>query len=442
MDLDLRDAARRGDMQSIRTDLANAAVIEIVAALKRLEPFETGLVFRLLDRDRALEVFEDLDPANQQQVIDGLHEPHVTALLEALDPNDRVRLLDELPAKVASRLVAALSQRERELTTVLLGYPAESAARHMSPEYVALRASMTVAEALNKIRRDGPEAETVYTLPVVDDTRRLVGVVGLRRVVVGESDRLIGDIMRTDVVSVLADADREVAARLVSEAGLIALPVVDHEHRLIGVLTFDDAMQILELEASEDLALQGGQSPLTKPYLAVSVRELARARGVWLLMLIIAATLTVNVLQLFEDQLAEVVALALFIPLLTGTGGNAGAQASTAVIRAMAVDDIRFTDLPRIAWREARAGVLLGLILGSAVTVPIAVIWSTKIGFVVGLTLISVCTWATIAGATLPLLVRRFGADPAVVSAPVITTVVDATGLLIYFIRASTLLGI
>jgi magnesium transporter len=429
-------------MQSIRTDLANAAVIEIVAALKRLEPFETGLVFRLLDRDRALEVFEDLDPANQQQVIDGLHEPHVTALLEALDPNDRVRLLDELPAKVASRLVAALSQRERELTTVLLGYPAESAARHMSPEYVALRASMTVAEALNKIRRDGPEAETVYTLPVVDDTRRLVGVVGLRRVVVGESDRLIGDIMRTDVVSVLADADREVAARLVSEAGLIALPVVDHEHRLIGVLTFDDAMQILELEASEDLALQGGQSPLTKPYLAVSVRELARARGVWLLMLIIAATLTVNVLQLFEDQLAEVVALALFIPLLTGTGGNAGAQASTAVIRAMAVDDIRFTDLPRIAWREARAGVLLGLILGSAVTVPIAVIWSTKIGFVVGLTLISVCTWATIAGATLPLLVRRFGADPAVVSAPVITTVVDATGLLIYFIWAITLLGI
>jgi magnesium transporter len=442
MTLDLRDAARRGDMESIRTDLETAAVPDIVAALTRLESAETGLVFRLLDRDRALEVFEDLDPFDQQQVIDGLHEPHVTALLEALDPDDRVRLLDELPAKVASRLVAALSQRERDLTTVLLGYPAESAARHMSPEYVSLRASMTVAEALDKIRRDGPEAETVYALPVVDDTRRLVGVVGLRRIVVGQPDRLVGDIMRTDVVSVLADADREVAAGLVREAGLIALPVVDHEHRLIGVLTFDDAMQILELEASEDLALQGGQSPLTKPYLTVSVRELARARGVWLLMLILAATLTVNVLQLFENQLAEVVALALFIPLLTGTGGNAGAQASTAVIRAMAVDDIRFSDLPRIAWREARAGVLLGLILGAAISMPIAIIWSTEIAFVVGLTLISVCTWATIAGATLPLLVRRFGADPAVVSAPVITTVVDATGLLIYFLWAIALLGI
>jgi magnesium transporter len=442
MDLDLHDAARRGHTQSIRTYLDNASVPGIVGALTRLEPAETGLVFRLLDRDRALEVFEDLDPVDQQQVIDGLHEPHVTELLEALDPDDRVRLLDELPAKVASRLVAALSQRERELTTVLLGYPAESAARHMSPEYVALRASMTVTEALDKIRHDGPEAETVYALPVVDDTRRLVGVVGLRRVVVGEPDRLVGDIMRTDVVSVPADADREVAARLVREAGLIALPVVDNEHRLIGVLTFDDAMQILELETNEDLALQGGQSPLTKPYLTVSVRELARARGVWLLMLIIAATLTVNVLQLFEDQLAEVVALALFIPLLTGTGGNAGAQASTAVIRAMAVDDIRFSDLPRIAWREARAGVLLGLLLGTAVTIPVAVIWSTEIGFVVGLTLVSVCTWATIAGSTLPLLVRRFGADPAVVSAPVITTVVDATGLLIYFIWAITLLGI
>jgi magnesium transporter len=442
MDLDLHEAARRGDTQSILTDLDHATVPRIVAALTRLEPAETGLVFRLLDRDRALEVFEELDPVDQQQVIDGLHEPHVTALLEALDPDDRVRLLDELPAKVASRLVAALSQRERELTTVLLGYPAESAARHMSPEYVALRASMTVAEALDKIRHDGPEAETVYALPVVDDTRCLVGVVGLRRIVVGEPDRLVGDIMRTDVVSVPADADREVAARLVSEAGLIALPVVDNEHRLIGVLTFDDAMQILELETSEDLALQGGQWPLTKPYLAVSVRELARARGVWLLMLIIAATLTVNVLQLFEEQLARVVALALFIPLLTGTGGNAGAQASTAVIRAMAVDDIRFSDLPRIAWREARVGVLLGLLLGTAVTIPIAFIWSTDIGLVVGLTLISVCTWATIAGSTLPLLVRRFGADPAVVSAPVITTVVDATGLLIYFIWAIALLGI
>jgi magnesium transporter len=442
MGLDLHDAARRGDTRSLRTDLENATVPEVVAALTRLEPAETGLAFRLLDRNRALEVFEELDPTDQQQVIDGLHEPVVTALLEALDPDDRVRLLDELPAKVASRLLAALSVRERELTTVLLGYPAESAARHMSPEYVSLRASMTVGEALDRIRADGPEAETVYALPVVDDTRRLVGVVGLRRIVVGEPDRLVGDIMRTDVVSVPADADHEVAARLVSDAGLIALPVVDNEQRLIGVLTFDDAMDILEVETSEDLALQGGQWPLTKPYLAGSVRELARARGAWLLMLIVAATLTVNVLQLFEDQLAEVVALALFIPLLTGTGGNAGAQASTAVIRAMAVDDIRFTDLPRIAWREARVGVLLGLLLGTAVTVPVAIIWDADIGFVVGLTLISVCTWATIAGSTLPLLVRRFGADPAVVSAPVITTVVDATGLLIYFTWAIAFLDI
>jgi magnesium transporter len=370
MGLDLNNAARRGDTESIRSHLERATVPEIVASLTRLEPAETGLVFRLLDRGRALEVFEELEPVDQQQVIDGLHEPQVTALLEALDPDDRVRLLDELPATVAARLVAALSQRERDLTTVLLGYPAESAARHMSPEYVSLRASMTVAEALEKIRRVGPEAETVYALPVIDDTRRLVGVVGLRRIVVGEPDRLVGDVMRTDVVSVAAEDDREVAARLVGDAGLIALPVVDNEDRLIGVLTFDDAMEILEVETTEDLALQGGQRPVTKPYLTVSVRELASARGVWLLMLIIAATLTVNVLQLFEDQLAEVVVLALFIPLLTGTGGNAGAQASTAVIRAMAVDDIRFTDLPRIVWREARVGVLLGLLLGSAVSCP------------------------------------------------------------------------
>jgi magnesium transporter len=442
MGLDLHDAVQRGDTRTIRNDLDRATVPDIVSALTRLEPAETGLAFRLLDRRRALEVFEELDPVDQQQVIDGLHEPFVTALLEALDPDDRVRLLDELPAKVATRLVRALSPRERALTSVLLGYPAESAARHMSPEYVALRTTMNLGEALEKIRTVGPEAETVYALPVVDDTRRLVGVIGLRRIVVGEPDRLVGDIMRTDVISIRADADREVAARLVRDAGLIALPVVDNQHRLIGVLTFDDAMDILEREISEDLALQGGQRPLTKPYLAVSVSELARARGVWLLMLIIAATLTVNVLQLFEDQLVEVVVLALFIPLLTGTGGNAGAQASTAVIRAMAVDDIRFSDLPRIVGREARVGVLLGLLLGVAISLPVALIWSLDIGVVVGLTLVSVCTWATVAGSALPLLVRRLGADPAVVSAPVITTVVDATGLLIYFTWAIAILGI
>lgn len=340
------------------------------------------------------------------------------------------------------RLLSRLSPDERELTTLLLGYPAESTGRYMSPEFVSLRETMTAAEAIEKIQRDGFDAETVYALPVLDDQRHLIGVTGLRAVVLADPSTRVSDLMTTDVHSATTDTDREVAARLVREVGLIALPVVDSEHRLVGVLTVDDAMSILEAEETEDLALYGGQKPFDKPYLAVNAMGLARLRALWLLILILAAGLTVNVLQFFEGSMAKVLPLALFIPLLTGTGGNSGAQASTAVIRAMAVGEVRLGDLPRIAWREARVGVALGAMLGAAAFAPVALIWFPRLALVVSVTLVAICTWATIAGSTLPLLARRLGVDPAVVSAPVITTVVDATGLIIYFVFAALILGV
>jgi magnesium transporter len=420
--------------------LSTTSVLDIVDELTRLDPADTAFAFRLLPRDRAIEVFEELEPIDQQHVLDGLRDDRVIHLLEELDPDDRARLLDEMPAKVANRLLNQLSVEERALTTVLLGYPEESAGRLMTPEFVSLRASMTVEQAMAKIRREGLDAETVYALPVLDDERHLIGIVGLRSLVLAPTEEHVGELMTTDVVMVGTETDREAAARLVKEAGLIALPVVDSEQRLVGVITVDDAMEVLEVEETEDFAFHGGHSPINQPYLSVSALRLARARAVWLMVLIAAAALTVQVLQLFEATLEEVVALALFVPLLIGTGGNSGAQAATAVIRAMAVGEVRFGDLPRIVWREARVGVLLGGMLAAAVFVPVAVIWETDLATVVALTLISICTWATIAGSALPLLARRLGVDPAVVSAPFITTLVDATGLVLYFSFAKLIL--
>lgn len=422
--------------------LADMGTLDVAAELSRLGRVDTAVAFRVLPRARALEVFEALEPTDQQQVIDGLQDDRVLDLIEGLDPDDRVRLFDELPAKIVARLLAQLSPNERQLTGLLMGYPEESVGRHMSPEYVSLRASMTVEDALIRIRREGVDAETIYALPVVDDNRYLIGVAGLRSIILASPSTLIVDVMRTDVHMVHTDVDREDAARLVRSAGLIALPVVDSEGRLVGVLTVDDAMEILEVEESEDLALQGGQTPLNKPYLTVSAVRIARSRGLWLLILIVAAALTVRVLQTFEGTLEQAVTLALFIPLLIGTGGNSGAQASTAVIRAMALGEVRFADLPRVVWREARVGVVLGVILAVAVFVPVAYIYEPDIAFVVALTLVTICTWATILGSALPLLAKRLKIDPAVVSAPAITTLVDATGLIIYFSFAIVILGL
>jgi magnesium transporter len=440
--LDIARLIDEGATAELAQWYSGASVLEIVEELTRLDPADTAFAFRLLPRNRAIEVFEELETIDQQQVLEGLRDDRVIHLLEELDPDDRARLLEEMPAKVAKQLLNQLSPAERRLTTILLGYPEDSAGRLMSPQFVSLRATMSAADAMAKIRREGLDAETVYALPVLDDERHLIGITGLRSLVLAPTDALIRDLMTTDVHMVHTDTDREDAARLVRDAGLIALPVVDSEQRLVGVITVDDAMGVLEVEETEDIALQGAHSPLNQPYLSVSALRLARVRALWLLVLIAAAALTVNVLQFFEGTLEQAVTLALFVPLLIGTGGNSGAQAATAVIRAMAVGEVRFTDLPKIVWREARVGLMLGAMLATAVFVPVAAIWDVDLATVVSVTLITICTWATIAGSALPLLAKRLGVDPAVVSAPFITTLVDATGLVFYFVFATLILGL
>lgn len=430
------------DTKQLSALLATRKVRDIIDELTRLDDASMAITFRLLSRDRAIEVFEDLPPHYQQHLLDGLRDDRVVALIEALDPDDRVRLLDEMPSKVANRLLRVLSPEEQALTTILLGYPEDSAGRLMSPEFVSLRAAMTVGEALEKIQRDGIDAETIYALPVLDNERHLIGVIGLRALVVADRAARVGDLMETDVQHVDTHTDQEEAARLISKEGFIALPVVDTEDRLVGVITVDDAMAVLEAEASEDAALQGGRMPTSIPYLAMSVLGLARTRALWLLILLGAAAFTVNVMKLFEDALAQVTALALFIPLLIDAGGNSGAQSSTAMVRALAIDEVRDGDVWRVLWRESQTGAMLGVMLATAAFIPVALFWELDLALVVAITLLFICLWATVAGSVLPFIARRLRIDPAVVSAPLITTLVDATGLLIYFGVAHLVLGL
>lgn len=439
----LAELVDRGDLALIDSWLRQEDALTIAEELSRLERDQRAVPFRLLPRDRALEVFEALDPSVQQELLEGLRDEAVLRLFEELDPDDRARLTEELPAKVARRLLAGLSPNERRLTATLLGYPEDSAGRIMSPEVASLRATLTAGEALDRLRRIGKSAETIYALPVTDDQRRLIGMLGLRDLVLADPDRqLVRDLMDTDVYSARVDSDQEEVARLMRDADLLALPIVDGEDRLVGIVTVDDAMQILEEEETEDVARVGGAEPLGRPYLSTSVLQLARSRVVWLIVFIAAGAITVNVMAAFEPTLQAAVTLALFVPLVIGTAGNTGAQSATTITRALAVGDVRLADILPVIAREGSTGLLLGAIIAALAFVPIAWLVEPQIAAVVSLTLLGACTFAALVGSLLPLGAKRIGVDPAVMSVPLITALIDASGLVVYFLVARAVLGI
>ncbi|WP_029088341.1 magnesium transporter [Brevibacterium album] len=430
-----------GDLASLASTVAALPTGRIVELAGRLSERELALMFRPLTKDRALEVFEALSPALQSDLVDGLQDSQVAALFAELDPDDRAWLFDELPASVASRLLRGLPPRDRQLTAEVLGYPQGSVGRRMSPEYVSVRPDRTADCALRRVREKGREAETVYTLPVVDDHRRLVGVISLRDLFEAEPGTVVADLMQ-EPHAAQAASDAEEAARRCTELGLLALPIVDSESRLVGILTVDDAVRILRDAEKEDSARQGGVEPLSRPYLSTPALSLMRSRVVWLLVLAVGATLTVRVLSAFEATLEQVTVLALFVPLLIGTGGNTGNQAATTVTRAIAVNEVRPRDALRVLAREARVGGSLGILLGTLGFTITAVVFDPQIGAVIGLTLLAVCTAAATVGGLMPLAARAIGADPAVFSNPFISTFVDAAGLVIYFAIARAVLGI
>lgn len=429
------------DLKDLGNALQDTSPDDVVLVLERLTAKQRAIVFRLLHKDEALEVFEALDPSVQSDLVRGLRDAEVAEIFEGLDPDDRVWLLDELPATLAPKLLHGLSERERRLTGVVLGYPQDSVGRRMTPEYVTTRMDYTVADTMVRLRDRIDDAETIYMLPVLDDARHVAGVVSLRDLIAAEPHTIIATIM-SEAQSVPASEDAERAARKLTEAGFVALPVVDRERRLVGLLTFDDAMRIIEHEESEDSARQGGVEPLRRPYFATPIMQLVRSRVVWLLVLAVGATLTVQVLDVFEGTLAEVTVLALFVPLLIGTGGNTGNQAATTVTRALALGDVKARDIARVLGREARVGLLLGLLLGTLGFTIAGLVYSWDIGLVIGLTLVAICTVAATIGGIMPLIARWVKVDPAVFSNPFISTFVDASGLIIYFLIARAILGL
>ena len=414
---------------------------DVVAALERLSSPQRAVVYRLLPKDTALAVFESLDPQLQGDLVHALQDAQVSSLFAEMEPDDRVSLLDELPASLAPKLLRGLSPRERQLTAAVLGYPQGSVGRRMTPEFVSTRHFLTVEETMTRIRSRLDDAETVYVLPVLDHSRHVVGVVQLRDLIGADPETLIEDLMQPARTAGAVE-DAESAARRCAELGLLALPVVDHESRLVGMLTIDDAVRILEFAESEDVARQGGAEPLRRPYLTTPILTIVRSRIVWLLVLAVGATLTVQVLSAFEATLAQVTVLALFVPLLIGTGGNTGNQAATTVTRALALGDVRPADLLRVVGREVRVGVSLGAVLGLLGFAITGLVFTWSIGLVIGLTLLGVCTMAAAVGGAMPLAARAIKVDPAVFSNPFITTFVDASGLIVYFLIARTVLGL
>ncbi len=431
-----------GNYDGVKTLLEPVQPVDIAEAIGNLPLILQALAFRLLSKNEAIEVYEYLEPAVQQSLLDRLRSGEVLELVEEMSPDDRVRLFDELPAKVVRRLLAELSPSERRVTAQLLGYEAETAGRLMTTEFVDLKEFHSAAQALTIVRRQAAVTETIYSLYVTDRERHLTGILSLRDLVTADPDDRIGDVMTKDVVSVRTDTDQEEVARAIQRYDFLALPVVDREQRLVGIVTVDDVIDVIEQEATRDIYAAGAvQAGDEDDYFQSNLFVVARRRVVWLVVLVVANSLTTQVIAMNDVVLKQVVLLAAFIPLLIGTGGNVGAQSSTVVIRGLSTQRIQALGVMKAIGREAIAGALLGLLM-LLVVVPFA--WwrgeGPLVGAAVGISLLAITTLAATAGAALPLLFDRMGLDPALMSAPFITTATDVAGVLIYLRTASWLL--
>jgi magnesium transporter len=417
--------------------------VDAAEAIGSLPRTLQALAFRLLPKDEAIEVYEYLDPAVQQTLLERLRSGEVLELVEEMSPDDRVRLFDELPAKVVRRLLAQLSPAERRVTAQLLGYEAETAGRLMTTEFIDLKEFHSAAQALEIVRRRARDTETIYSLYVTDASRHLTGILSLRDLVTAEPEARIGNVMTREVVSVSTDTDQEEVARAIQRYDFLAVPVVDREQRLVGIVTVDDVIDVIEQEATRDLYAAGAvQAGDEDDYFQSNLFTVARRRVVWLLVLLLANSGTAAVIAAMDGVLKQVVVLAAFIPLLIGTGGNVGAQSSTVVIRGLSTQRIQSLGPGLAIAREALAGALLGLLM-MVVVVPWAGYVSHGnwlVAWAAGLALVAITTLAATAGAALPLLFDRIGLDPALMSAPFIATATDVAGVFIYLNLAAWLL--
>ena len=429
--------------QSLRDVMETLPAPDLAAVFEDLPAEKLPVLFRLCPKDLAADVFAELTPATQQQLIDGLTDTELKAVVDELFVDDATDLVEEMPANVVKRILAQADPATRRMINELLKYPEDSAGGVMTTELMALRPDMTVAQAMDTIRENGFDKETINNCYVTDSSRRLVGVVSLRALVLAKNtEEPIKDLMDSNVVSVSTTTDQEDVSKLFEKYGFLAIPVVDAENRLVGIVTIDDAISILQDEASEDIAKMNAIGPSDKPYFKQSMWDLYKSRAPWLLFLMISATFSSLVIRGYEDALAAVTVLTAYIPMLTDAGGNAGSQSTSTIIRGMAVGDIQPHDLPRILWRESRVALLCGgtlavcnfakMLLFDRIAAPVAL--------VVCLTLICTILLSQIIGGILPVAAEKLHVDPAVMASPLITTIVDTPTLLVYFNIATALL--
>ena len=432
-----------GNYDSAKTILDPSQPVDIAEAIGQLPQILQALAFRLLKKNEAIEVYEYLDPIVQQTLLDRLRSGEVLEIVEKMSPDDRVQLFDELPAKVVRKFLSALSPGERKVTAELLGYAPETAGRLMTTEFIDLKEMQTAEEALSLVRKRAPFTETIYSLYVTDKERHLTGILSLRDLVTAQPSTQIGEVMTRDVVNITTNTNQEEVARAIQRYDFLALPVVDKEKRLVGIVTVDDLIDVIEQEATRDIYAAGAvQAGDEDDYFQSGLFTIARRRVVWLLVLVLANGLTTKVIAMNDKILGDVVLLAAFIPLLIGTGGNVGAQSSTVVIRGLSTQKIKSLGPWKTIFKESLTGAILGILM-LLVVIPFAW-WQGQdplIGLAVGISLLSITTLAATAGAFLPLLFDKMGLDPALMSSPFITTATDIAGVFIYLNTASWLLS-
>ena len=429
--------------QSLRDVMETLNAPDLAAVFEDLPQEKMPVLFRLMPKDLAAEVFAELTPETQEALIQGLSDRELKLVIYELFVDDATDLVEEMPAGVVKRILAQAAPDTRQMINELLKYPEDSAGGVMTTEFMELRPDMTVRQAMDAIRKNGIDKETINNCYVTNPDRTLVGVVSLRSLVLEKNeDRRIDDFMDTNVVSVTTSTDQEQTSHLFEKYGLLAVPVVDGEKRLVGIVTVDDAISILQDEADEDIAKMSAMAPTDKPYFRRSMWDLYKSRAPWLLFLMVSATFSSLVIRSYEDALAAVTVLTAYIPMLTDTGGNAGSQSTSTIIRGIALGEIRGRDLPRVLWREFRVAILCGGTLAVCNFVKLLVFdhIAMPVAAVVCLTLVLTVLISQLLGTLLPVTANRIGIDPAVMASPLITTIVDTTTLLVYFNIARVIL--
>ena len=446
---ELLDMIGRRDVPAIKAYFADQNPIDIAELLSEDAELPLAKLYRLLPKTLAAEVFVEMDSDTQAKLIAELSDKEIAETMSELFYDDAADLVEEMPATVVKRILKNTATEDRSEINKLLKFKDDSAGSIMTTEFVELKREMTVGEALDHIRRVAPDKETVYTCYVTDGTRHLLGLVTALALLTSPTDKKIGDLMNEHVISARTSDDREEVAKTLTKYDFLALPVVDSEDRLVGIVTVDDALDVISEETEEDFAKMAGMSPSEAPYLKTPALRLFRARIPWLLLLMVSATFTGMIISGFENALAKQVVLTMFIPMLMDTGGNSGSQSSVTIIRALSLGDVHFGDILRVLRKELTTALLCGVTLAAVAFVKLMTVdnllsggVTLTVALVVSLTLLCTVLAAKFIGATLPLLVHKVGLDPAVAASPMITTIVDAIALLVYFAIATALLGL